>query len=128
MKLESTAIGGKDVLQLDAKINSDIIDTTYLVREIFENRHKHTIPDLAYSAEAYIAKSLAKLSIEKARELDVNTIGFSGGVAYNKHITLSLRKHVETNGLNFLVHNQIPPGDGGISFGQAIAASNILIK
>jgi hydrogenase maturation protein HypF len=128
MKLESTAIGGKDVLQLDAKINSDIIDTTYLVREIFENRHKHTIPDLAYSAEAYIANSLAQLSIEKARELDVNTIGFSGGVAYNKHITLSLRKHVETNGLNFLVHNQIPPGDGGISFGQAIAASNILIK
>ena len=128
MKMESTAMCGKDVLKLDAKIERDIIDTTYLVREIFENRNKHSIADLAYSAEAYIAKSLAELAIDKARELNVDTIGFSGGVAYNKHITLSLRKLVEKNGLKFLVHNQLPPGDGGISFGQAIAASNILIK
>ncbi len=128
MKLESTAICGKDVLKLDAKIERGIIDTTYLVREIFENMNKHSIADLAYSAEAYIAKSLAELSINKAKELNVDIIGFSGGVAYKKHITLSLRKHVEKNGLTFLVHNQLPPGDGGISFGQAIAASNILIK
>jgi hydrogenase maturation protein HypF len=128
MKLESSAIGGKDVLKLDPQINRDTIDTTYLIREIFEERHNHSIADLAYSAEAYLAKSLAELAIEKAREVKVDTIGFSGGVAYNKHITLSLRKQVENNGLKFLVHNQVPPGDGGISFGQAIAASNMLIK
>lgn len=128
MKLESTAICGKDVLKLDAKIERDIIDTTYLVREIFDNRNKHSIADLAYSAEAYIAKSLAELSINKAKKLNVDIIGFSGGVTYNKHIALSLKKHVEKNGLKFLVNNQLPSGDGGISFGQAIAASNILIK
>ncbi len=110
------------------EVERDIIDTTYLVRKIFENRNKHSIADVAYSAEAYIAKSLAELSINKAKKLNVDIIGFSGGVTYNKHIALSLKKHVEKNGLKFLVNNQLPSGDGGISFGQAIAASNILIK
>jgi len=126
MKLESTAMCGKDVLKLDPKINGNIIDTTFLIREIFENRNKNSIADLAYSAETYIAESLAKLSIEKAREKSVDTIGFSGGVAYNEHITLTIKKLVEENGLRFLIHNQVPPGDGGISLGQAIAASSIL--
>ena len=128
MKLESAAIYGKDVLRLDPKIKGDVIDTTYLVHKIFENRDRYSIADLAHSAEAYIAESLAELTIEKAREIGVDTIGFSGGVAYNEYITLTIRKVVEGNGLKFLVHDQVPPGDGGISLGQAIAASSLLEK
>ncbi|MDH4221580.1 MAG: carbamoyltransferase HypF, partial [Candidatus Bathyarchaeota archaeon] len=82
----------------------------------------YSVADLAYSAQSYLAKSLARLAVEEAERLNVNHIGFSGGVAYNEHITAIIRRVVEGNGFKFVVHNRVPPGDGGISFGQAIAA------
>ena len=124
MKLESAALFGEDVLKLEPRMQGSVVDTTYLVQEIFENKDKYSTADLAYSAEAYIAGALAELAIGKAREVGVDTIGFSGGVAYNEHITLTIRKVIEGYGLKFLVHEEVPPGDGGISFGQGLAASS----
>jgi len=123
MKLESAALKGKNVLNLTPRLKENTIDTTLLVREIFDQRGKYSVADLACSAQSYLARSLAQLAVEKADELNVNNIGFSGGVAYNEHITMTIRKIVEGNGFKFLVHNRLPPGDGGISFGQAIVAS-----
>jgi hydrogenase maturation protein HypF len=123
MKLESAATKGKDVLKLEPIINGDILDTTQLLLEIFENRESYSRPDLAYSAHAYLAKGIATLGIEKAVENDVNTVGFSGGVACNEILALKMRKIVEDAGLRFLVHEAVPPGDGGLSFGQAFVAS-----
>jgi len=123
MKLESAAVGGKDVLGLEPKIDSNIVDTSFLLNMIFSNRKKRSIADLACSTEAYLAKSLAELAVSEAERLDVKTIGFSGGVAYNEHITKTIRQKVEENGLKFVIHRLIPAGDAGTSTGQAIAAS-----
>ncbi len=125
MKLESVAMKGKDILNLTPEIRGNTVDTTLLVHEIFNERSKQPVADLAFSAESYLANSLAQLAIENAERLDVKTIGFSGGVAYNEHITQIIRKNVEKNGFRFIVHNMVPPGDGGIAFGQTIAASLI---
>ena len=126
MKLESTALRGEDVLRLDPKIDKDIIDTTHLIQEILHNRNSYPIADLAHSAEDYIARSLAELALDEASGIGLKDIGFSGGVAYNEHIASTIKRIVETNGLRFITHAQVPPGDGGISFGQAVAASNVL--
>jgi len=124
MKLESAALKGRDILNLEPKIiGENVLDTTYLVLEIMEGLGQHKIADLAYSAEAYLARGLAQIAVEKADELDVEKVGFSGGVAYNEHITQTMRKIIEENGLNFLVHRLVPPGDGGISFGQSVVAA-----
>ncbi|MDH5374490.1 MAG: carbamoyltransferase HypF [Candidatus Bathyarchaeota archaeon] len=123
MKLEAAAMKGKDVLKLEPTIKSNTLDTTQMLLEIFENREKYSKADLAYSAHTYMAKGLATLAIEKALENNVKTIGFTGGVACNKILALTMRKIVEAHGLRFLVHETIPPGDGGTSLGQAFAAS-----
>jgi len=123
MKLEAAAMKGKDVLKLEPKIKSNTLDTTQMLLEIFENRGKHSIADLARSAHVYLAKGLATLAIEKALENNVKTIGFSGGVACNEILALTMRKIVEAHGLRFLVHEAVPPGDGGLSLGQAFAAN-----
>jgi hydrogenase maturation protein HypF len=122
MKLESKAIKGKDALKLEPVINGNVLDTTQLLLEIFENREKHSKTDLAYSAHAYLGKGLATLAIEKALEKGVKTVGFSGGVASNEILVLIMRRVVEASGLEFLVHEAVPPGDGGLSFGQAVVA------
>ncbi|MGA3192073.1 MAG: carbamoyltransferase HypF [Candidatus Bathyarchaeia archaeon] len=119
MKLESVAMKGKDVLNLNPIIEGDTLNTTQILEEIFENTRKHSKQDLAYSTHAYIAKGLAALAIKQADENDVRTIGFSGGVASNEILTKAMRKQVEAAHLHFLVHEIVPPGDGGLSFGQA---------
>jgi len=122
MKLESTGIKGKDVLKLEPMINGNVLDTTQLLLKVFENREKYSKADLAYSAHVYLAGGLASLAVEKALEHDVEAVGFSGGVACNKIFASVIRLVVEGSGLRFLVHEAIPPGDGGLSFGQAIVA------
>ena len=122
MKLESIAMKGKDRLNLAPIIKGNVLDTTSLVHEIFANKDKVSVADLACSAQSYLARGLAELAVEEAERLQVKHVGFSGGVAYNEHITSAIRKAVEREGLKFLVHHKIPAGDGGTSFGQAIVA------
>jgi len=123
MKLESAALKGKDVLKLTPEFKGNAIETSLLVHEIFHQRGKHSVADLACSAQSHLARGLAELAVDEAERLKVDFIGFSGGVAYNEYITVTIRRIVEENGFKFLVHNQIPPGDGGISFGQVVAAA-----
>jgi hydrogenase maturation protein HypF len=122
MKLESIAMKGKDVLKLNPIIRNGELNTTQMLTEIFENKQKQKKQDLAYLAHTYIARGLAALAIESAEENNVKTVGFSGGVAYNEIIATTIRKTIEDAGLRFLVHEAIPAGDGGLSFGQAVAS------
>jgi len=122
MKLESVALKGKDVLNLAPRLKGNVVDTTFLVHEIFNQREKYSVADLACSAQSYLARSLAQLAVEEAEQLNVKHIGFSGGVAYNEHLTVTIRRIVEGKGFKFLIHNRVPPGDGGISFGQTVVA------
>ena len=123
MKLESVAMKGKDALNLNPIIEGATLDTTQILQEIFENIGKHSRRDLAYSTHAYIAKGLAALAINQADQNDVKAIGFSGGVACNEILTKTMRRQVEDAHLLFLVHEIVPPGDGGLSFGQAAVSS-----
>ncbi|MEM3824846.1 MAG: carbamoyltransferase HypF, partial [Candidatus Bathyarchaeia archaeon] len=120
MKLESSAIVGKDVLNMEPFLKGDVLGTTEMLVEVFEEKDKHSKADLAYSVHAYLAKGLATLAIEKALEFNIKNVGFSGGAACNIILTSIMRKIVEGAGLRFLVHRVVPPGDGGLSFGQAI--------
>ncbi|MCJ7559743.1 carbamoyltransferase HypF [Candidatus Bathyarchaeota archaeon] len=120
MKLESAAMKGKDALKLGPIINGDMLDTTQMLHAIFKNVGKASKADLAYSAHAYLARGLASLAIEKALENGIKAVGFSGGAACNEILSGIMRETVEAAGLTFLVHEGIPAGDGGVSFGQAV--------
>jgi len=123
MKLESAAAKGKDTLKLDPIIRGNTLLTTEMALRLFENREKYPVRDLAYSAHLYLARGLATLAVEKTLENDVKAIGFSGGVAYNQIFAATMRRIVQNAGIRFLVHKAIPAGDGGLSFGQAVASA-----
>jgi hydrogenase maturation protein HypF len=120
MKLESAASKGKNVLKMKPIIKGNTLDTTQMLLWIFENRQNQAKEDLAYSAHAYLATGLATLAITSAKDEGIDSVGFSGGAACNEILVQVMRKTVEAAGLKFLVHGAIPPGDGGLSFGQAV--------
>jgi hydrogenase maturation protein HypF len=122
IKLESLASKGRDILKIEPIIKNNILNTTEMLFEIFNNKANISNANLAVSAHMYLAKGLAMLALEKANQKGVKTIGFSGGVACNKLLTIEIKKIIESYGLRFLTHEFVPPGDGGISFGQAVVA------
>lgn len=124
MKLESAALGGEDVLQLKPQISGSVLETSILMRALYESLGRVSVADLAYSAHVYLARGLAALAIEQAQVQGTKNVGFTGGAACNQILAETIREAVEVTGLKFYVHEAIPAGDGGVSFGQAIVASN----
>ena len=62
------------------------------------------------------------MAISSAQKNGLNIVGFTGGVANNEIMTRIIREKVESEGLRFIRHTKVPPGDGGLSLGQAVAA------
>jgi len=120
IKLESAAINGEDVLNMEPVIKGGVLGTSQMLQAVFEKIGEVSVADLAYSAHAYLAKGLASLAVTKAVELGVGVVGFSGGAACNQILAEVMRGTVEAAGLRFLVHEAVPAGDGGVSFGQAV--------
>ncbi len=119
MKLEAVALGGKDTLDLEPRmIHDSIVDTTYLLEEIW-NSMTDDRENLAFSAQSYLARSLASIAIKNAKKRDIEIIGFSGGCAYNDHLSRVIRKEITDAGFRFIRNRQVPPGDGGVALGQA---------
>ena len=66
---------------------------------------------------------------EKAREeIGINTVALSGGVYQNKLLLDYSVPMLEERGFHVLRHHLLPPNDGGISLGQAVAAMRSLQK
>jgi hydrogenase maturation protein HypF len=52
-----------------------------------------------------------------------STVVLSGGSCQNLRLAGSLRDRLEREGLRVLSHRLVPPGDGGVSYGQAAVAA-----
>ena len=70
---------------------------------------------------AATAKACARLAYEK----DVELVVLSGGVFQNRRLTESVIPVLEAAGLRVLLPELLPPGDGGISYGQAAVAAEL---
>jgi len=128
MKLESAAKGGTDLLNLEPVFQGETIVTRNMVEKIYDLRAKASVRDLAFSAQQYLATSLAKYAANQAKCLGITCVGFTGGVAYNNQMTSVVERVVVDEGLHFVVPVQVPCGDGGSSFGQACGASLLFSK
>ena len=71
---------------------------------------------IAYAFIEYLARSVAEIAAEAAREFGVEVV-MSGGVAYNSYFTPLVRKRIKVH-----VNRLVAAGDNGISFGQLYAS------
>ncbi|MFC2163045.1 carbamoyltransferase HypF [Candidatus Altiarchaeota archaeon] len=90
-----------------------ILDTTHLFRWLIDNKGADP-GTMAATSQMYIAKGLYEIAADAANG---RQIVFAGGVAYNRQITGYLLEK------DCLVNQEIPAGDGGIAYGQAILAN-----
>ncbi|MGC9187453.1 MAG: hypothetical protein ACP5GN_07205, partial [Fervidicoccaceae archaeon] len=61
-----------------------------------------------------------------ARKTKSDYVILSGGAAVNKFLLKGIKRILEENGKELIVPSVVPPGDGGISLGQAIYAGQVL--
>ena len=55
-------------------------------------------------------------------ETGLRTAALSGGVFQNRLLLDLVRSELEEAGFRVLIHSLLPPNDGGIALGQAVAA------
>ncbi len=130
MKLEKYLAKGRNKYFFESNIKDGVVETFDLFRQLdtrvkrpFSEKEK---ADISFSFVKTIVDSLCDIAISSALDKNVKHIGISGGVSYNIPIVEMAEKRVRDKGLNFVVHNNIPNGDGGISVGQNVIVSKKL--
>ncbi len=127
MRLEGLASkGNPNKVKLDVKFNKNngkyIINTSNLILDILTllEEPKNNKSDIAARFQIELGKAFSKVALKLANERGINTIGLSGGVAYNYSFSRTIKERVTQASLIFLEHDLIPPGDAGISTGQLL--------
>ncbi len=103
------------------------LDTAGVFLHLLELREQGVpLPVLARRFHLGLVEGLADLALAGARRCGVRAVGLSGGVLHNRTVSLLLPEALARRGLVPLRHRALPPGDGGIAFGQAAWASRIV--
>ena len=61
-------------------------------------------------------------------ETGISAVAMSGGCLHNRRLARLLRAGLEEEGFQVFQHRNVSPGDGGLSYGQAVVAAAILRK
>ena len=128
MKLEKYLALGVPRYPLSVTIKDTVVEVGDVFRQLDEQLRRplaeNDKADAAVSLVKAIVDALTDIAIAHARQSSIQTIGLTGGVSYNVPITEMVQQRVADAGLGFLVHRNVPNGDGGIAVGQnAIAGT-----
>jgi len=75
-----------------------------------------------------IATAFVQAASSARSATGIRSVALSGGCLHNRRLARLLRTGLEANGFQVYQHRNVSPGDGGLSYGQAIVAAAILTK
>ncbi len=83
-------------------------------------------PRIAAKFHAAIAEAYVRTAVLARSATGIGQVALSGGCMHNRRLVRLLRTGLEAQGFKVLQHVQVSPGDGGLSYGQAVVAAAIL--
>ena len=128
MKLEKYLARGSPRYPLSVTIKDNVVGVGDVFRQLDEQLRRplseNDTVDAAVSFVKAIVDALTDIAVRHARHVGIQTIGLTGGVSYNIPITEMVQQRVADARLEFLVHRNVPNGDGGIAVGQNAIAGH----
>jgi hydrogenase maturation protein HypF len=105
------------------------IGARLLWRELLEDlRTGASKARIAARFHAGVAAGFEKAAVLARASTGVEQVVLSGGCMHNRRLARLLRAGLEAKGFEVFQHRRISPGDGGLSYGQAVVAAAILAK
>ena len=99
------------------------------VRTLFEDLVRDVLQGVSRGEIAYrFHHTIAQAIVDLALQLGVSNgpMVLSGGVFQNKLLTEAVLRNCQTHGIKVLRSRVLPPGDGGLAFGQLLIANEVL--
>jgi len=133
MRLEDLARG--DALGPDYELPLDCAPRPYLlgwkplIARVWEDRRRG-IPVEAIAARFHrgLAAAIAAMCARIRDDTGLPAVALSGGVFHNSVLTAMCVRLLRSRGFRVLEHRDFPPGDGGLSLGQALIADRKLAQ
>jgi hydrogenase maturation protein HypF len=103
------------------------ISAAPLWRELLDDlRTGVSKPRIAARFHLGVASAFVRAAILAREATGIGQVALSGGCMHNRRLARLLRGGLEAQGFEVFQHRQVSPGDGGLSYGQAVVAAAIL--
>jgi hydrogenase maturation protein HypF len=83
---------------------------------------------IAARFHAGVAAAFVKAAVLARAATGLDQVALSGGCLHNRRLARLLRMGLEAEGFAVFQHRHVSPGDGGLSYGQAVVGAAVLAK
>ena len=123
----ATEKAGNYSYNIDCEENTWIMNPLPMWPELLADLERE-IPagEIAYKFHLTMVEMFTDILQKVREESGLNRVVLSGGVFHNQILLVELLHSLQAAGFTVYHHQQLPPGDGGLSLGQAIIASEVI--
>jgi len=83
---------------------------------------------IAARFHAGVAAAFIHAAVTAREATGIGQVALSGGCMHNRRLARLLRAGLEAKGFEVFQHVRVSPGDGGLSYGQAVIGAAILAR
>jgi hydrogenase maturation protein HypF len=106
--------------------NLCIMDVFPMWQEMIADiKKKRPVEAISQVFHLTLVEMFTEVLVNLRDQTGLNSVVLSGGVFHNQILLEGLMKNLTSRDFSVYQHQQVPPGDGGISLGQAIIASEV---
>jgi len=121
IELEALADPEEEGLYSYEITGENIIDPRLMVKAILDDRNSGiSIPRISARFHNSLAEMVLEMSIHLREKHHLNQVALSGGVWQNMTLLNKTVKNLKSANFQILLHQHIPPNDGGLALGQVV--------
>jgi hydrogenase maturation protein HypF len=101
-----------------------VLDPAPMWRELFEDlKNRVDVEEISLRFHRAVANVYVEAAMAARAATGITQVACSGGVFHNRVLTGFLRKQLIQAGFEVYLQSQVSPGDGGLSYGQAVVGA-----